>query len=162
MDIKDKAFRARIANLLENITNGTDYEIEKELKDYLKSLVRYDRLSVKNSSQIKYCGRLITTTTSSNTPLEWHNRNLDRSNINYFCNFQLELFVKLLRTKQIELPDLFLLSCIAIEILYPEMCETEMLIKEFNEKEIEKLPLEIRKKLNFYNHNKPEIKSEGK
>ena len=160
MDIKNKRFRARVANLLESVSKGTSYEIEEEFKNDLKSLINYSKLGINQNHQIKYRNYLVMKPKADDSLLEWHNRNLSRMSINHLITFQLQLFVKLLQEKQVELPDLILLSCAAIEIIYADTKDvSKSSIIEMN---VEILPLEIRKKLNFHNQSKSETKNESK
>lgn len=159
MDIKDKGFRIRIADLLESILNDRTYEIEKKFREYLKSLIIYKKLKITAQLNIRYRGWGITTIMPNDSRNEWQHRNLSNITIGGLIKFQSELFIKLVQEKQIEIPDLILLSCVAIDIVHPDD-NVRTTWKEFDEKKINELPLEIRKKLNFYNHKKKEVKSE--
>ena len=161
MDVKDKQLNTRIANLLESILKGRTYEIEHEFRKYLESLIKFEKLKITPQLNLRYRGWGITNIESDNSRNQWHNRNLNFGTINNLIKFQLELFVKLVQEKQIEIPDMILLSCVAIDIVHPDD-NIQVTSGKFDENKINELPLEIRKKLNFYNHKKEEVKSENK
>lgn len=153
----DKQKIDRVFNLIESIAGGGKWQIEDAFREELTNELDFDAIHFDEGGNLFYNGHFVSTVRAIEDETLWKNRKLYRTNIlQDLTIFYARLLRTLLVSKEVAIPDRELIIMVGIKYLDVKPTNpvlSHAIVEPFknkDDKELEKLPREIRKLLKFY------------